>query len=67
MPAAYTRRPDVKVVAFSAPKHEPETNKASIRAPMGPKTCDPKATATVLEDSMTEVGSTRKYAMLARI
>ena len=60
MPAAYTRRPDVKVVALSAPKHDPETNSASMREPTGPKTCDPKATATVLDDSMTEVGRTRK-------
>lgn len=50
----------MNVVAFNAPKHEPETKRASIRAPTGPKTCDPKATATVLEDSMTEPGSTRK-------
>jgi len=50
----------VKVVALSAPKHDPETNRASMREPTGPKTCDPKATATVLDDSMTEVGRTRK-------
>jgi hypothetical protein len=50
----------VNVVALSAPKHDPDTNSASISEPMGPKTWDPKATATVLEDSMTEVGRTRK-------
>lgn len=50
----------MNVVAFSAPKHDPETNNASMSEPMGPNTCDPKATATVLDDSMTEVGSTRK-------
>lgn len=60
MPAAYTSRPDVNVVALSAPKHEPETNKARMKAPMGPNTWDPKATATVLDDSMTELGRTRK-------
>jgi hypothetical protein len=57
----------VNVVALRAPKQEPETKSARMREPTGPKTCDPKATATVLEDSMTEVGRTRKYDMLARM
>jgi hypothetical protein len=53
-------------VAFRAPKQEPETKRARMREPMGPKTWEPKATATVLVESMMERGRTKKYEMLAR-
>ncbi len=66
-PATYTRRPEVKVVAFSAPKQDAETIKARIREPIGPKTLLPNMTATVLELLMTFKGRTKMYAMLARM
>lgn len=59
LPAAYTRRPLVNVVAFRAPIHEPETMRARTREPTGPKTTDPKCTAMVLEEDITEVGRTK--------
>lgn len=47
-------------MALRAPKQLPETKRARTKAPTGPNTWLPKATATVLEDSITWVGRTRK-------
>src|ERR1700744_4114835 len=48
-PATYTKRPEVNVVALSAPKHDALTIRARTRAPMGPNTLLPNCTATVFD------------------
>jgi hypothetical protein len=50
----------VKVVAFTAPKQLPDTRMQKIRAPMGPRTWDPNATAMVSLVKETVKGRTRK-------
>ena len=50
----------MKVVAFSAPKQLPETRMQKMRAPMGPRTWFPKATAMVSLMKETLKGRTRK-------
>lgn len=65
LPAAYTKRPLVNVVALRAPNALALTVKASIRDPIGPKTLDPNITATVLLEYMDVIGKTKKYATFA--
>jgi len=65
LPATYTRRPDVNVVAFKAPKQDAETINARMRDPIGPNTLLPNITATVFEWLMVLRGKTKKYATLA--
>lgn len=50
----------MKAVAFNAPKQLMLTIIANIKEPIGPKTLDPKMTATVLVESMAETGNTKK-------
>lgn len=57
----------MKDVAFKAPKQLRLTMIAKTREPMGPKTLDPNMTATVLLDLIAEIGSTKKYAMFAKM
>ena len=57
-PAAYTKRPDVKVAALSAPKQEAQTVSASESEPREPKTVCPKETAMVVEVAMVWRGRT---------
>ena len=46
-------------MAFSAPKQLAETMRARERAPMGPKTTEPKCTAIVVEEEMEAGGRTK--------
>ena len=58
-PAAYTRRPEVNVVAFKPPKQLKTTIMARMSEPRGPKTTDPNWTAMALELSRMDAGSTK--------
>ena len=49
----------MKVEALRAPKQEAATMRARERAPMGPKTTEPKWTAIVVEEEIEEAGRTR--------
>ena len=49
----------MKVAAFRAPKQDAATMRARERAPIGPKTTEPKWTAIVVEEEMEEAGSTK--------
>ena len=49
----------MKVEAFRVPKQDAATIRARERAPMGPKTTEPKCTAMVVEDEIEEGGSTK--------
>lgn len=49
----------MKVEAFKVPKQDAATIRAREKAPMGPKTTDPKCTAMVVEEEIEEAGRTK--------